>query len=226
MGLDAVELVIEVEEHFGVTLTDAEVGGVRTVGDLQAILHQRFAGSQTATCYSLPAFLEVRRMAREAAADPTQRVRPSTRVTDVLDASARRTLWRELGQRCNMWPLTLTRPMWMKWLLIGLAVAAFFAGNASVFIDGSYWPLGLLGAAFFVILSHLLTERFRVDPPRGAKTFGELAKRLAGLKAMASPPRSTEQIDDELRAIIVKQLGVDADEVIPTARFVEDLDMQ
>lgn len=34
MGLDGVEIVMEVEQEFGVTLGDAEVAGVRTVGDL------------------------------------------------------------------------------------------------------------------------------------------------------------------------------------------------
>ena len=35
VGLDTVELVIDVENAFGVSIPDADPGGLRTVGDLQ-----------------------------------------------------------------------------------------------------------------------------------------------------------------------------------------------
>ncbi|MEM6329450.1 MAG: acyl carrier protein [Planctomycetota bacterium] len=226
MGLDCVELVIEVEEHFGVTLTDQEVAGARTVGELQAILHQRLAGRRTSACQSLPWFLEVRRMAREAAGDPLLRIKPSTRVVDALGAAERRVLWSEMAHRCNMLPLKLTRPLWAKTLLVLFAIAAFSAGAAAAWIDGRYWPLGLLLAACTVAVSHLVTLPMRTTPPREAATFGHLTRRFVGLEAMTGSTTTVDQINGELREIIVEQLGVDADNVVPSARFVEDLNMQ
>lgn len=38
MGLDAVEIVMEVEESFGITIPEDRAGNVRTVGDLYAIV--------------------------------------------------------------------------------------------------------------------------------------------------------------------------------------------
>jgi acyl carrier protein len=37
MGLDAIEIILEVEDRFGITISDAESEQIRTVGDLAAL---------------------------------------------------------------------------------------------------------------------------------------------------------------------------------------------
>lgn len=54
MGLDTVEIVLRVEETFGVDLPDDELGSVSTVGDLYKLLLSRLDGSY--------AFCPVRRL--------------------------------------------------------------------------------------------------------------------------------------------------------------------
>ncbi len=41
MGLDAVEIVMDVEDHFGIVIDDDEAGRMRTVGDLVALIRSR-----------------------------------------------------------------------------------------------------------------------------------------------------------------------------------------
>jgi acyl carrier protein len=47
-SLDVVELVIRLEQSFGVDLPDAEIGGWRTLGDLYATLERHVIGSAAA----------------------------------------------------------------------------------------------------------------------------------------------------------------------------------
>jgi acyl carrier protein len=47
MGLDVVEIVLRVEETFGVDLPNDELGSVATVGDLYQLLLSRLDGDQT-----------------------------------------------------------------------------------------------------------------------------------------------------------------------------------
>jgi acyl carrier protein len=70
-------------------------------------------------------------------------------------------------------------------------------------------------------------EEFEVDIPDAAAekmlTLGDMHAFLVfELKRLGRPP-DPAQVFERMRAIIVRQLGVRPDEVIPSARFVKDL---
>lgn len=41
MGLDSVELIMEVEDEFGIKIDNGEAGGIRTVGDMLRIVREK-----------------------------------------------------------------------------------------------------------------------------------------------------------------------------------------
>lgn len=54
MGLDAVEIVMEIEDHFNVELPDFELHQLRTVADLAALVTRRVPGSEEASSAVAP----------------------------------------------------------------------------------------------------------------------------------------------------------------------------
>ncbi len=80
MGLDAVELVMGVEDHFGISIQNSEAERVRSVGDLIALIQSRIDAAQAATCPTLSSFLQLRSCVREIANDDELRIRTGTRV--------------------------------------------------------------------------------------------------------------------------------------------------
>lgn len=46
MGLDGVELVMEVEDHFGITIQESKAERIRTVEELVALIHHRLTVAQ------------------------------------------------------------------------------------------------------------------------------------------------------------------------------------
>ena len=76
MGLDGVELVMEVEDHFGITIQESTAEGFRTVGDLVSLIHERLTNAQRTYCASLPAFLKLRATIRESSGNGSLRIRP------------------------------------------------------------------------------------------------------------------------------------------------------
>ena len=77
----------------------------------------------------------------------------------------------------------------------------------------------------FGIALNWLTVGFRTRTPKGYNTFGDITKRMVGLNIATNPPDETdyESVLSIVKRIVVEQLGVDDNEVVPAARFVEDL---
>jgi hypothetical protein len=60
MGLDAVELVMEVEDRFEIFIWDEDASKIRTVGDLVTLVEARIAVTRAKICPTLEAFLGLR----------------------------------------------------------------------------------------------------------------------------------------------------------------------
>jgi len=228
MGLDAVELVMDVEDHFGISIQNTEAERVRTVGDLVALIQSRIQAAHLATCPTLVSFLQLRSCVRELATDHKLRIRTGTRVVDVLDRSQRRRLWKRLDDFLGSAPPALRRPPTLRKVLAVVVFATIvFAVIAAATIDFAILPLTLAIAAVVTLVLNIATSRFRIYPPDTLTTFGAIARRMAGITVATKQLHlgSDHAILDELRPIVVDTLGVDSSEVVLTARFIEDLGM-
>lgn len=228
MGLDGVEIVMDVEDHFGISIQNTEAERVRTVGDLVALIQSRIEAAHQATCPTLASFLCLRSTVREIVSDESIRVRTGTRVIDILTYTQRRRLWARLDDILGTAPPSLRRPPIVRRLLVLLVVTAFvLAFIAAANVDFAILP-GTLGlAAIFTLVLHIITRPLRTYPPDALSTFGDLALRIAGLTVAKKQLhlRSVDEILNELRPIVVDTLGVDGAEVVLDARFIEDLGM-
>ena len=228
MGLDAVELVMDVEDHFGISIQNSEAERVRSVGDLVALVQSRIDAAHAATCPTLSSFLQLRSCAREIANDNRLHIRASTRVVDALTRSERQRLWDRLHDLLGTAPPSLRRPPAMRKVLVVLVLAAIISAIATAAaIDLAILPLTLALAAIITLVLHFLTVRFRIVPPDALTTFGAISKRIAGVTVATKQLhlRSLDEILDELKPIVADTLGVDASDVVSTARFIEDLGM-
>lgn len=148
-----------------------------------------------------------------------------------LDSDERRQLWRRLEELLGSRPRALQRPDWLERPLAVLFCGSVFAVCFAPFI--TLVPFGWYGLVAVPLLvlgtigSYLLTRPWRVYPPAGYETFGDITRRLVGLEAatVGWPVGSRDLLMADLRVIVSDQLGVEPDEVVPEARFVEDLNM-
>jgi acyl carrier protein len=225
MGLDSVEIVMEVEEHFGVTIRNEEAGGIRTVGDMVDLLEARIRRRETAECLSLPWFLKLRRLTREAAQRPELRILPATRIQDVLQADERKQLWIGLKEHLGAGLPELRRPTPLSALIVLVATASpVLLAISGITLQTSLSVASVLCAIGAVLLMKA-TQQFKVIPPKGYQTFGEATLRLVGLEAATNGHLTVDRelILCDLAAIVSKIVGVKPEQVTPEARFVEDL---
>ena len=228
MGMDGLEIVMDVEDHFGISIKDSEAVTVRTVGDLVAIIHGRIAAAHREPCPSLRAFLSLRNSVRAVTGDNSFRIRPRNLVAAKLTRQQRRDLWRRLPELLGTSPNGLRRHKLLRIALattsICIMICAFWTAFA---VKLAVLPLTLAMAVMLVVLLHFITASFRWFPPTEWQTFGEITQKITGgsVATKMLHLKSDDEILWEIRPILVDVLGVDASTIVPTARFVEDLGM-
>lgn len=226
MGMDCVEIVMAVEDHFGIMIPNAEAARIRTVGDLVSLIQGRINAAHEARCPALPAFLKLRTTLREMKNNGTLRIRPRQRIVDVLNAPDRRELWRRLAELLGSMPSDLRRPRLLgRLLLASVVMLMVMALITAIMIDINILPLTVTLSVLLSFCLIFVTRPFQTIPPVEWVTFGDVALKIAGVTVATKNlhPRTSDEVLSELRPLITSQLGVNPDDVVIEARFVEDL---
>ena len=219
MGLDAVEIVMEVEEAFDITLEDAEAEKMATPRDLIESVTRKVAQTGPSGCLTQRAFNLVRRALLQSLPLKRRDIAPTTRLGALVPRSRRSAVLEELALDLNTDPLpALVRPQWLVGLLtlqsfvVGLIVGLFTFYELAPGAKGWLPFLAGLGAAVLThVCAWLATARFCTDFPPLTATVGDLARWITAHKpdlAGASSGRWTrEQVAARVREIVIDQLG-------------------
>ena len=224
MGLETVELVMDVEDHFGIHVKSAEMQPLYSVGDLMAVIRSRIAAAHALSCPSLAQFIRLRRLVRDVTGDPGIRPRPSEKIQATLSRRERVQLWRDLDARFDICPAGLWRPRLLRYALL-LTVLAALLGAVYLAITFSAGALAVW--LLFTMALYWLTTPFCWVPPKGWTTYGEVTRQLVGATVATRNTHLTDDaaLLDVLKTMIARSFGIDRALVVPEALFVEDLGM-
>lgn len=97
MGLESIELVMDCEDTFGISIPDDEASKMLTMGDLFALI-RRLLGQRLlrGKCTSASAFWRLRKGLMKLGIE-RRRIRPSSIVDELVPISGRRRSWRILS---------------------------------------------------------------------------------------------------------------------------------
>jgi len=225
MGMDGVELVMDVERHFGISLRQSEFNKVERVRDMVAIIENRLQVLQQPDL-ALNAFNLLQNLVRDVVGDPNLSILPSEQVSARLTPSQCRALWKQLKEKLELTPA----PLQLPWLLGRLVQGAYLRLVLltlwlSFTVTGHYLIIGLIGIPIIAFATNPLLNLFRRTPPPGWQTFGEITAKIVGLIGLTKQThlRTADEILVELRPIIVDVIGCDPELVTMDARFVETL---
>ncbi len=84
MGLDSVELVMAIEEEFGLDIPDRDAEKMITVGDVYEWLKVRIASADPVACLTQRVFYKLRRALIQNYRLERHNIAPDTRLTDLL----------------------------------------------------------------------------------------------------------------------------------------------
>jgi acyl carrier protein len=234
VGLEVVEIVMDVEETFGIALPDARVSEMQTVGELHECIVEVLGRDMDET--------SLRQVVLEklcGVLSASERVDGENRLSSLFPYYGRRRAWGRFEQAVG-WPLPpLERPRAITGLLVAIAaLLGWVAGLVAMFVfcppDPPAWlaaPLGL-GFALVAIYSLWRLGRRLTIPlarcwPRGLETVGDLAdfiiRQHYGRVVKREEGFSREEVWCILQGIVADVLHVDRERVTPGARLVEDL---
>lgn len=241
MGLDAVELVMAVEEEFGIVIADSEVTDCTTPGLLIDLVMRKLPQGGDPACASQRAFHLLRRALVRTTTLKHEEIRLGTELPMPEDGAARVAFWSRLRSEvgARSWPDPV-RPRSLFAVMSISTVAAFFGGLLLMMNDALARTLDripylhqddlgpaalLLGAAVAVFIGKFLariTRRFRTLLPRGARTVGGLVPYAMTSDSVAW---SRDEVAKKVRTLVIEQLGLKDEHYSEDADFIRELGM-
>lgn len=236
MGIDLVELVMDFEDEFNLTIPDEDYEHLRTVGDMyeyviskkgDAIEHP----SLPRVCLTMVVFSRLRPALQVLADVPRRSIRTKTSLGSLTAHAERRDVWESVKELTSLQLPKLQRPTWMVYALAASCVGAVIS---AVYCLAMILPIAVAWAFSLIIVAPLLarllvvrSQRFATSIPANCATVGGLARQVERLNhgALQERYRGDVSVDvwEKLCGIVSEQLGVPLDEVTYGARFVEDL---
>lgn len=227
MGLDMIEIVMETEQRFNVSLDDAECTRIRTVADLAALVIAKLAVSGD-TCPTQRAFYELRRVLSTVGVD-RERIRPRS-VIDNLAPGLTRGTWKRLcgadrrlaAFETDDWGDSGNALLWLLAIVtIGAIVTPLIDGCAAVLVAAAAVGIG-------VGIHQMFANARCVRLQPAYATVADMARAIAPVAqaASAGERRAREgEVLDEVRRITARCLGLPLERVLPRSDFVRDLGM-
>jgi hypothetical protein len=235
MGLEGVELLLDVEETFSITIDDHDVASMIKVGDLYCYLVENvgLGTSDSATCLSSTVFYRLRRALIAALGVERKQVRPDTTVESLLPCPVRPEAWRRLGAALDLKLPPLERPGWVYSVVIpawvfgigstgGLLSTLVISRENELFSRREYIAAAVLGYAVAIGVE-VATRPLERRLPRGCESVGGLVEALVTLNfaRLRSEQRawSRDDVWTTVRGLVARQAGIAPEDVTTGTRF-------
>jgi acyl carrier protein len=227
MGLDAVEIIMKVEEAYDIQIEDSEAEKILTPRQLTDLILAKTASSQASGCLTQKAFNLLRAFCVRTFAIERARIWPATALQEILPRRQRPQFVQALSASLAITTPRLERP---QWLVASLMACATLSGLAvsivSVHLGVHSWAPALLTIPVVGYLGARATSRLRSEFPKGLVTVGDLSRWVMSCKPDLAIPATTawtrQQVAERVKTIVIDQLSC-AQTYREDAHFIKDL---
>jgi acyl carrier protein len=232
MGLDTVELLVEVEKTFGIDIPNLEAAKIVTVGDFHNTVWRYVEGHRSVRCKSQHLFYKLRHKLINSFGILKDEIMPDASLNEIFPKPNRRRLYTKLGKELNLKLPELVLPAaWTVFLntagFILIAGSALFSLILVSGFDYTRWVLllplfGILGTLF---LSHVLDPVRTVFNPSTVKAFAQvvLSANYASLTQGSGPVTNRKEVESIINHVIARFTGLDLQVITPDKSITSDL---
>jgi acyl carrier protein len=230
MGLDSIEILMEVEDAFGIKIPDAEAETIITICDFHNCVWKHLEGRQVNKCHSQILFYRLRSDLAVQNLLPRSQITLSSSPDNLWSVIRRKQAYKqyELDSGLALPALELPGP-WQDLfaytaliLVVGSLIVEFALIN---FFNFSSWLwLGTFAAIFLILgVSELLEPlRTKIAEP-DMRRFTMLVLKLNYKKLAGKAGTSRTEMESVINQIIADKAGLDILEVTSEKRIGDDL---
>ncbi|MDH5761730.1 MAG: acyl carrier protein [Nitrospinota bacterium] len=232
MGMDIVDMVLDIEERFGISLPDVECQNVITVDDCYQLVLSKLDKADQTKCLTSATFYRIRRVIADTLGVDKRTLKPDTPLQDLLPVETRRTLWASIGQRLVLQLPELGRSPGWEPILIGVPLLSLIVPLVLAAMDilemGEFVAIAASGIFVTWVLARATEPLKKYFHPESL-TLGALTKTVLALNvgSLSSNQEGLSKNDvyTILLEIIADNTGLSADEIKPHHAFIDDLRM-
>lgn len=225
MGLDLVEILMETEKEFEISILDSEVYEAVTVGKYVNVVYSRLRKDQNDPCPSQHAFYLIRQGLMQTFEIPRLAIKLETELDKVVPKRNRRQLWEEFKRSVfGQWvsDIKLVLPGWLDTIFTFAIPIAVFLGFIVKFSFDMAW-IGLIVAVLSSWFLHWLFTPLKTQFQLKYATIRDLLPFLS----TTNPKTWTEnEVFVKIQQITEKVVGIDPELITMESNWVNDLGVE
>jgi acyl carrier protein len=222
MGLDGVELIMALEEGFGISLPDSEVIHLVTPKLVGDFIFDKLQKTDEKACQSQRAFYLLRKASMDIFGAPRNSIKPDTHLIELIPEKNATLAWKNLREavRARSWP-KLVRPLRLSIVLLILPPIVFF-------LSWRLWSSTLSELTWMVVTPLIIaftyteikfTKKFMTHIPRRIKSIRDLVPYVITSEQIKW---TRAQVSELIKKIVMEQLNLSEADYREDAYFVDD----
>ena len=238
MGLDSVELVLEIEEQFGIELKDEEVTTTNTPRKVGDLVFSKLKATDESICQSQRAFYILRNAFIKIFKLDRKSITPDMKFRNLIPETREKDIWQQikLAVAARNWP-KLSRPLWMLRLFTLIKIVIFFGtifawiyyAHDNIHVYHHYLSL-IIFAMFFgcllVIVFEKIAEYLTIDSTLYIPSeFNSIRDIIPYVITSEHIKWTREQVSERLKIIIMDVLPVSESDYTEDSDFVKDFNL-
>ncbi len=223
MGLDSVELIMALEEAFGVELYDEEVFEAVTPKKIGDKIYNKLQSTDKNTCQTQRAFYILRRSFMHLFNLPRESIKPDMPFRHLIPKEKEMEVWQQIRSsiQARSWPKFSRSPI-LVWSLFGLILfsGVFLAVSLlpSREVSSAVWA-GILLAISLGVVAEFVTRPLRIRIPSEFKVI----RNLVPYAVTSDQVKWTrEQVSELVRKVVIDELALNESEYTEDSHFVYD----
>jgi len=230
MGLDSVEILVNVENAFGITISNYEAEKITTVGDIHQLVWRTLQGRQSMRCKTQQLFYKLRYTLAVKFNIPKHAIEPDASLNKIFPSTNRRSLYLKLEKELKLTLPPLVLPQrWVVILRITGALLIIGTGIIALVLvlrfNYTRWLylLPVLGILLTKFISNILDSVRTVFEPELLSDYARLVLTLNYSTLTQENGASRKEVEQVIDHIVADIAGVDIKEVTPDKHLGYDL---